>query len=625
MTTTLQDRAFDLAEKWHSGQERRFNKLPYIVHPIEVVQQLKMWGMHKDRILAVAYMHDLLEDTDIDENDIKKLFGSNILRDVKTLSKDPDTEKTQYIRDLARKASDYVVVVKLADRISNTNNFLSARKFDKAVEYWAQAVPLIRRLSSMHIDRNVVHNIYKTIAILEENLKTVRLMINQKAKKYASIIIVAEAFGEIKLRNALKHHYDKIWNVKLQEIRKHVNESIPGWTNERISEANFKVGEHSWEGYRKTTYHVSYSYNDNGALFDKDEKAGFPDRNFKFDNEISFNRGKSGNISDIYFDWTPSNVHIVEDEIKKKIEQEAQRFKTRQEFKQKEEGEKLKTLSKPQALALAKQDVLNLDIDVTREDLYDKYERENLEAVAMHWGLDPEELKQYVKNSPEARAEIVRHIKEQKDKNTIIRITLSRLPRFIKHVVQKVPVIFLSEKAKGSNAAAYYKKQTGKIIVYWGTYGGSLMDYVGKLAHEYWHAFEHLSGFEWKIKDKFEKIVEATGLGKGTFEDFEIVVKTIDAFAGEDFKQQLQSFKAGWGKKYFERQQYDALEEMKTALTNVDFYDSMSEILADTLDAVVTNEKSSLDEYGGRSGALSESLLVWMNKKFSSQKVPCRT
>ena len=55
------DRAFEFAERLHSGQYR-VSEEPYIVHPIEVAKILVELKMDKDTIIA-AFLHDILEDT----------------------------------------------------------------------------------------------------------------------------------------------------------------------------------------------------------------------------------------------------------------------------------------------------------------------------------------------------------------------------------------------------------------------------------------------------------------------------------------------------------------------------------------------------------------------------------
>ena len=142
----LEDIAKNIAEKWHKGQYRKDNKTPYIVHPKNVVKLLKLWGVDNDEQFAVAWMHDLLEDTEISKNDILKIFGSKVLKDIEILSNDKTKDKQEWLNDLADKAEDYIIIIKMADRISNVYDFLNSGNTKYAEEYLHKADKIIRKL-----------------------------------------------------------------------------------------------------------------------------------------------------------------------------------------------------------------------------------------------------------------------------------------------------------------------------------------------------------------------------------------------------------------------------------------------------------------------------------------------
>ncbi|MBR1608136.1 MAG: hypothetical protein IJ678_00800 [Kiritimatiellae bacterium] len=64
-----------LAERGHAGQFRKDGKTPYVEHPRAVVSLLGKWGVTDGVILAVAWGHDLLEDTAIGEAEIRRAGG----------------------------------------------------------------------------------------------------------------------------------------------------------------------------------------------------------------------------------------------------------------------------------------------------------------------------------------------------------------------------------------------------------------------------------------------------------------------------------------------------------------------------------------------------------------------
>ncbi len=70
--------------------------MPYIAHPHAVVSMLKEWGYSEESdpaTLAVAWGHDVLEDTDTPESAIREIddmLGERILSGIKMLTFAPD-------------------------------------------------------------------------------------------------------------------------------------------------------------------------------------------------------------------------------------------------------------------------------------------------------------------------------------------------------------------------------------------------------------------------------------------------------------------------------------------------------------------------------------------------------
>lgn len=85
-----------LATKMHNRDTspRKVTGAPYITHPAKVVQMLKSWGydpndMENATTLAIAWGHDLLEDTKVTEEEITEaaeLMPSRILSSIRMLS-----------------------------------------------------------------------------------------------------------------------------------------------------------------------------------------------------------------------------------------------------------------------------------------------------------------------------------------------------------------------------------------------------------------------------------------------------------------------------------------------------------------------------------------------------------
>ncbi len=119
-------KAFDLASAGHIDQKRDSGE-PYITHPLHVAIYLSELSMDLETIVS-AILHDLIEDTDITYNDIKKEFGkeiADIVDGVTKLDKINYNSKEEAKADAIRKmviamSKDIrVLILKLADRLHN--------------------------------------------------------------------------------------------------------------------------------------------------------------------------------------------------------------------------------------------------------------------------------------------------------------------------------------------------------------------------------------------------------------------------------------------------------------------------------------------------------------------------
>lgn len=128
----LEQKALIFATAAHAavGQRRKYTDDPYIVHPIEVASIVKSVD-HTPEMVAAAYLHDVLEDTETDLSTISEMFGVTVAEYVLALTDPPKTEKSPnrktrkaMSRDRLAFASGEVQTIKLADLISNSQSIL---------------------------------------------------------------------------------------------------------------------------------------------------------------------------------------------------------------------------------------------------------------------------------------------------------------------------------------------------------------------------------------------------------------------------------------------------------------------------------------------------------------------
>lgn len=122
--------AISFAADRHRNQTRKgISKLPYIIHPIQVAKILTDVGENEPELLIAAILHDVIEDTTKNEEEIKALsnvilskFGEEVLITVLEVSDNKslpveERKRLQVIHtpDLSERARK----LKIADKISN--------------------------------------------------------------------------------------------------------------------------------------------------------------------------------------------------------------------------------------------------------------------------------------------------------------------------------------------------------------------------------------------------------------------------------------------------------------------------------------------------------------------------
>ena len=95
-----------LAAQWHEHKYRRDHKTPYFAHPARVAMIIAMiFGFTDEKILAGAYLHDVIEDGDVDYDDVLEPFGREVADYVAAMSKDTrlieDQREREYDEQLA--------------------------------------------------------------------------------------------------------------------------------------------------------------------------------------------------------------------------------------------------------------------------------------------------------------------------------------------------------------------------------------------------------------------------------------------------------------------------------------------------------------------------------------------
>ena len=132
--------AYDFAREAHRNQKRASGE-PYFIHPCAVAEILIDLGLDAETI-AAALLHDVIEDTPVTGEDVRREFGENVLTLVsgvtkldKIVFKSQEEEEAENFRKIfiAMAKDIRVIIIKLADRLHNMRslNFLSKERQQK--------------------------------------------------------------------------------------------------------------------------------------------------------------------------------------------------------------------------------------------------------------------------------------------------------------------------------------------------------------------------------------------------------------------------------------------------------------------------------------------------------------
>ena len=131
------EKAYQFALSSHGDQKRKSGE-PYIIHPISVAKILIGFGMDCQSVVA-ALLHDVVEDTPVTTDEVRRLFGADVMHLVDGVTKlgkvplqNKEEQQAENLRKLLLAMSEdiRVIIIKLADRLHNmrTLKYVSDQK-----------------------------------------------------------------------------------------------------------------------------------------------------------------------------------------------------------------------------------------------------------------------------------------------------------------------------------------------------------------------------------------------------------------------------------------------------------------------------------------------------------------
>ncbi len=214
-------KAYDYAKAAHASQKRASGE-PYFIHPCAVAEILADLGLDAETV-AAALLHDVIEDTDATDEDIRREFGEGVFTLVsgvtkldKIVFKSEEEEEAENFRKIfiAMAKDIRVIIIKLADRLHNMRslNYLSpGRQRKMAQETLDIYAPIAGRLGISQVKceledlclkyldpeafEYLVENIHQK---LEERRRFVNFVVEEIKGILAESEIKGEVFGRPK-------------------------------------------------------------------------------------------------------------------------------------------------------------------------------------------------------------------------------------------------------------------------------------------------------------------------------------------------------------------------------------------------------------------------------------------
>lgn len=163
------NKVFEVANKAHKNQFRLSGE-PYILHPLAVADILIGLKVDQTTIFA-SILHDTVEDTHVDLEDIRKLFGDEVALIVDGVTK---LTKIEYYPNYTIKAENFrklllaisedirVLLVKLADRLHNMRTISAKESLQKQQQIATETLDIYAALAErigIHCFKNELQEI----------------------------------------------------------------------------------------------------------------------------------------------------------------------------------------------------------------------------------------------------------------------------------------------------------------------------------------------------------------------------------------------------------------------------------------------------------------------------------
>jgi (p)ppGpp synthase/HD superfamily hydrolase len=172
--------ALRFARRVHLGQYRKQTGEQYVEHPIAVAR-LMMDAGYDGPMIAAAYLHDTVEKTGVEIDEIRERFGPDVAGLVDCLSEDPEiddyAERKRALRARILRAGGDPVVIYAADRVANMRDWRKVPPGDRVSVGKRLGTSFEERLLLWREDLEELHQLDPAtifLAEIEDELRALR-------------------------------------------------------------------------------------------------------------------------------------------------------------------------------------------------------------------------------------------------------------------------------------------------------------------------------------------------------------------------------------------------------------------------------------------------------------------
>ena len=134
VSSELGTAALRFARRVHLGQHRKQTGEQFVEHPIAVANLLLASG-YDGALISAAYLHDVVEKTDVELDEIRERFGPDVAGLVDCLSEDPEIDgygaRKRALRKRVMESGGDPVIIYAADRLANMRDWRKVAPEDR--------------------------------------------------------------------------------------------------------------------------------------------------------------------------------------------------------------------------------------------------------------------------------------------------------------------------------------------------------------------------------------------------------------------------------------------------------------------------------------------------------------